>query len=138
MVRRLPVLQTPPSEDAEAQARSPWQWVLIGAGFTITLWLPLATLGAWMESRALAVLSFLIAATSAGVLVGRFGLRTKLAHVALSGLGGGLIGFVLAALGGALDSWLLALVVFLALAGCGAAFAAVGGLLGRRLRGRPG
>ena len=58
VVRRLPVIQTPPSEDAEAQARSPWQWVLIGAGFTITFWLPLATLAAWLQSRPLIVLSY--------------------------------------------------------------------------------
>ena len=75
VVRRLPVIQTPPSEDAEAHARSPWKWVLIGAGFTITLWLPLATLAAWLESRVLMMLSFIIAATVAGVLVGKFGLR---------------------------------------------------------------
>ena len=138
MVRRLPVVQTPPSEDAEAHARSPWHWVLIGAGFTVTFWLPLATLAAWMESRVLVVLSFIIAAMLAGVLVGKFGLRAKLGHVALGGLSGGTLGFLLAALGGGVDSWIAALGALSALAASGAASAVAGGLLGRRLRGRSG
>jgi hypothetical protein len=138
VVRRLPVIQTPASEDAEAHARSPWQWVLIGAGFTITLWLPLVTLAAWLESRVLIVLSFIIAATLAGVLVGKFGLRARLGHVALAGLTGGVAGFGLAWLGGGVDSWLLALAGLSVLAATGAASAAAGGVLGRRLRGRPG
>jgi hypothetical protein len=138
VVRRLPVVQTPSSEDAEAHARSPLQWVVIGAGFTITLWLPLATLAAWLESRALVMLSFIIAATLAGVLLGKFGLRARLGHVALAGLLGGTLGFLLAALGGGLSGWVPAVATWLILAGTGAAFAAGGGLLGRRLRGRPG
>ena len=138
MVRRLPVVQTPPSEDAEAHARPPWHWVLIGAGFTITLWLPLATLTAWLESSVLVALSFIIAATLAGVLVGKFGLRASLGHVALAGLLGGAVGFFLAALGGGVDSWTTALATFAVLAATGAGFAAGGGWLGRRLRGRAG
>jgi hypothetical protein len=136
VARRLPVIQTPPSEDAEAHARPPWQWVMIGAGFTITLWLPLATLAAWLESSVLVALSFIIAATLAGVLVGKFGLRAKLAHVALGGLLGGALGLLLAALGGGVDSWPSALGAMAVLTVSGAGFAAGGGWLGRRLRGR--
>ncbi len=47
MVRRLPVLQ---SSDTEAR-RPPWHWLLIGAGFTVTLWLPLAMLALWVGPR---------------------------------------------------------------------------------------
>ncbi len=52
MVRRLPVLQNPASGDADG-ARPPWHWVLIGAGFVFTLWIPLAIVAEWL-SRALA------------------------------------------------------------------------------------
>jgi tRNA-(ms[2]io[6]A)-hydroxylase len=134
--RHLPVIQTPPPEDAEASARSPWSWALIGAGFTVTLWLPLATLASWMQSRALIMLSFALAALLAGVLVGRFGLRAGLRHVALGGMAGGCIGFVLALLGGAVSSWTLAVTGLAVLAAAGASFSAAGGVLGRALRKR--
>ena len=49
MVRRLPVLQSSSSEDA-AQ-RPPWHYMIIGAGFTVTLWLPLAVVAMWVGSR---------------------------------------------------------------------------------------
>ena len=47
MVRRLPVLQSSDTEDR----RPSWHWLLIGAGFTITLWLPLAMLALWIGPR---------------------------------------------------------------------------------------
>jgi hypothetical protein len=111
---------------------------MIGAGFTITLWLPLATLAAWLESSVLVALSFIVAAALAGVLVGKFGLRATLGHAALGGLLGGVLGFFLAALGGGVDSWLAALGALGVLAASGAGFAAGGAWLGRRLRGRAG
>ncbi len=52
MVRRLPVLQNPAPGDADDQ-RPPWHWVLIGAGFVFTLWIPLAIAAQWL-SRMLA------------------------------------------------------------------------------------
>jgi hypothetical protein len=137
VARRLPVIQTPPSEDAEALARPPWQWVLIGGGFTVTLWLPLATLAAWTHQRALIALSFIIAATLSGLLVGRFGPRARLGHVALAGALGGAIGFGLAILGGGAPPWPFALAAFVTLLGSGAAFAALGGYLMRRRRKQP-
>lgn len=48
MVRRLPVLQ---SSSDDAPQRPPWHYVVIGAGFTITLWLPLAVVATWAGSR---------------------------------------------------------------------------------------
>ena len=135
MARRLPVIQTPPSEDADALARPAWKWVLIGAGFTVTLWLPLATLAVWAKSRALIPLSFVNAAVLAGALVGKFGPRARLAHVGLAGAAGGLVGFLLAALGGGLAPWPLALGACAALVTTGGAFAALGGWFVRaRLR----
>jgi MFS family permease len=134
VARRLPVIQTPPAEDAEALARPAWQWVLIGGGFTVTLWLPLATLAAWTQNRALIALSFIIAATLSGLLVGRFGPRARLGHVALAGAVGGAMGFMLAILGGGAPPWPLALVAFATLLGSGAAFALLGGYVMRRRR----
>lgn len=52
MVRRLPVLQNSAS-GGDDQQRPPWHWVLIGAGFVFTLWIPLAIVAEWL-SRALA------------------------------------------------------------------------------------
>src|SRR3954467_13130551 len=94
MVRRLPVLQNQDTDDAAAARRPRWHWVLIGAGFVITLFLPLSALGVWLGavlSRALPLggtsrivlgaapvaFSFLIACGAAGALVGRFGGRAK-------------------------------------------------------------
>ncbi len=128
------MIQTPPSEDAEALERPAWQWVLIGGGFTVTLWLPLATLAAWAENRGLVALSFIIAATLSGLLVGRFGPRARLGHVALAGAVGGAIGFGLALLGGGALPWPLAVAALASLLGCGAAFALLGGYLIRRRR----
>lgn len=48
VVRRLPVLQ---NNDAETEGRPAWHYVPIGAGFTITLWLPLAMLALWAGPR---------------------------------------------------------------------------------------
>lgn len=49
MVRRLPVLQSSSSDDATQRPR--WHYLIIGAGFTITLWLPLAVVAMWAGSR---------------------------------------------------------------------------------------
>ena len=52
MVRRLPVLQNQDTDDAAAARRPRWQWVLIGAGFVITLFLPLSWIGVRVSSLA--------------------------------------------------------------------------------------
>jgi hypothetical protein len=154
MVRRLTVLQNDDTDDALAARRPRWQWVLIGAGFVITLFLPLSELGVFLGRRltgairadpsgalriglgALPVaLSFLIACGAAGALVGRFGGRAKAREAALSGALGGFTGWGLAALGGALSPWLVALASLLVLvtAGAGAAFVGARLTLGRRV-----
>jgi hypothetical protein len=158
MVRRLPVLQNQDTDDAAAARRPRWQWVLIGAGLVITLFLPLSGLGVWLGgwlSRAAlsggtagtdgtagasgatpivlgvlpVALSFLIACAGAGALVGRFGGQAKAREAALSGALGALIGWGLAALGGSLSPWLVALVSLAVLLVLGAAAAFVGARL---------
>jgi len=145
MVRRLPVLQNQDTDDAAAARRPRWHWVLIGAGFVITLFLPLSLLGVWLGtwlSHALprtaagttqvvfgagpVALSFLISCAAAGSLVGRFGGRAKAREAALSGSLGGFLGWGLAALGGSLTPWLVALSSFVVLVGLGAGAAFLG------------
>jgi hypothetical protein len=154
MVRRLPVLQNQDTDDAAAARRPRWQWVLIGAGLVITLFLPLSWIGVWLGawlSRAAArgnggatpivlgvlpvALSFLIACGGAGALVGRFGGRAKAREAALAGSLGALIGWGLAALGGSLSPWLVAVVSLAALVtfGAGAAFVGARLTLSRRV-----
>jgi len=153
MVRRLPVLQNQDTDDAAAARRPRWQWVLIGAGLVITLFLPLSWLGVWLGawlSRAWpgasgatpivlgvapVALSFLIACAGAGALVGRFGGKAKAREAALSGSLGALIGWGLAALGGSLSPWLLAVVslAVLVISGAGAAFVGARLTLARRV-----
>jgi hypothetical protein len=151
MVRRLTVLQNQDTDDAAAARRPRWQWVLIGAGLVITLFLPLSFLGVWLgswlsraasrgaegESGATPVvlgvlpvaLSFLIACAGAGALVGRFGGKAKAREAALAGSLGALISWGLAALGGSLSPWLVAVVSLAVLLAFGAGAAFVGARL---------
>jgi hypothetical protein len=163
MVRRLPVIQ----QQDDDPRRPRWHWVVIGIGFVLTIWLPLALAALWMSRRALAwlvgsddavvqarfveqangadralivalstgllVLSFAIACWSGGALVGRFGS----AGPRDSGLAGALAGLtacVLAAVGGALSPWPVALAALVVLAGGGYGCGLVGGIFGRRKR----
>jgi hypothetical protein len=154
MVRRLTVLQNQDTDDAAAARRPRWQWVLIGAGFVITLFLPLSLVGLWLgsllshairsdESGATRIVlgtlpvasSFLIACAGAGAMVGRFGGRAKAREAALSGALGAFAGWGLAALGGSLSPWIVALSSLLVLVTLGA-FAAFAGArlsLGKRV-----
>jgi len=148
MVRRLPVLQNQDTDDAAAARRPRWQWVLIGAGFVVTLFLPLSWIGvrvsSWLTLGPLrgasgplpivlgvapVALSFLIACGGAGALVGRFGGKAKAREAALSGSLGALLGWGLAALGGALSPWLVAVVSLAVLLTLGAGAAFVGARL---------
>ena len=149
MVRRLTVLQNDETDDALAARRPRWQWVLIGAGFVITLFLPLSELGLFLGRRlseavhssehgalriglgvAPVVCSFLVACGGAGALVGRFGGRAQAREAALSGALGAFTGWGLAALGGALSPWVVALTTLLVLVIFGAGAAFVGARLG--------
>jgi tRNA-(ms[2]io[6]A)-hydroxylase len=49
MVRRLPVIQSKAPEDAAAEERPAWHWTLIGAGFVLTIWIPLALIALWLS-----------------------------------------------------------------------------------------
>lgn len=142
MVRRLPVLQSQDTDDAAAARRPRWHWVLIGAGLVITLFLPLSLLGvrlgAWLSRLASqrepgtqivlgvapVALSFLLASGAAGALVGRFGGRAKAREAALSGALGAFVGWGLAALGGSLSPWIIAVssLVVMLIFGAAAAF----------------
>ncbi len=154
MVRRLTVLQNQDTDDAAAARRPRWQWILIGAGLVLTLFLPLSLLGVWLGSAlsqtalrqqsgatrivlgALPVaVSFFGACAGAGALVGRFGGKAKAREAALSGALGAFGAWALAALGGSLSPVVVALsalVVMMAF-GAGAAFAGARLALPRRV-----
>lgn len=147
--RRLPVIQEPSGEDAEAASRPPWQWVLIGSGLLVTIWTPLVVvvlaLGRWLAAAqqggpalgpalaaALVAATFALAAVAAGYLVARFGRRTRLRHALLSGLLAALELWVIAWMGGAFASALVAISAIASLSVLGAAFCGLGGWLGRK------
>jgi hypothetical protein len=151
VVRRLPVLQTPAGEDAEAEARPAWQWVLIGLVLTLSIFFPLAVVGTAIGRAvgarlvaqpalaalgvALPVLSaFAVSAASAGAFVGRFGRRAGTSsHLLVGGLGGAAL-ILLAGLGGALSPWTVAFGASVVLIGGGTFFAWLGARFGRRRR----
>jgi hypothetical protein len=146
--RRLPVIQEPTGEDAEAAARPAWQWVLIGSGLLVTIWTPSVALvlmaakkiaalraGAATGPGASAVLvavTFALSAVAAGYLVRRFGQRTLRRHAIFSGLAAAGEIWFLALLGGAFSSALLAVSALLSLSLLSAGFCALGSLLARR------
>lgn len=143
MVRRLPVLQ---SSSDDAPQRPPWHYLVIGAGFTVTLWMPLAMLASWLGSRlaqwapgagALQVvplmLSFLLACFASAVLVGRFGGKAGVREAVLGNLLGSAVVLGLASLGGGVGI-VLALAAGAFLATCSALTGWAGARLGRRLR----
>jgi hypothetical protein len=91
--RRLPVIQTPAGEDADAAERPAWRWLIWGVVLTIVLFLPVSMLAVALGQRlarvtngpagasaliaGLPVLAaFAFAAWGAGAVVGRFGIRT--------------------------------------------------------------
>jgi len=147
--RRLPVIQEPTGEDAEAAARPPWQWVLIGSGLLVTIWTPSVVLVLALArkiaasaangaapgpglSAALVGLTFGLSALAAGYLVARFGVRTKPRHAVFSGLLATAEIWLLALAGGAFPSALVGLSALLSLAALAAGFCALGPLLARR------
>lgn len=141
--RRLPVIQEPTGEDAEAAARPHWHWVLIGAGLWVTTWTPVAWAlfrkipGLGILTGALAwATSFAIAALAAGYLVARFGSRTRVRHAALSGAVAAVGIWLMAAAAGGFDNVLLAASALLSLGAVNMAFAALGAWLQRRSRGK--
>lgn len=150
MARRLPVIQSPPSEDAAALERSGGQWLLIGAAFTVVTFLPLSIPALWAGSRlsrafattetaaiVLAAVPVLLgysaAAWGAGAIIGRFGLR---AHRTVPAASGALAGtfFVLFSLWKGAGPWQLTLGAACIFMGGGALAASLGGRFGRKRR----
>ena len=146
-VRRLPVIQQPTGDDAEAAARPSWQWVVIGSGLLVTIWTPSVSLALMLARKisehagratgpgvaaGLVAITFALSAVAAGYLVARFGQRTQPRHAIFAGLlAAGEIWF-LALLGGAFSSGLVGASAFLSLSVLSAAFCALGAWLHRR------
>jgi hypothetical protein len=146
-MRKLPVIQEPAGEDAEAALRPAWQWVLIGSGLLVTIWTPTVAVSLAIARRLassadgavgagpaalLVAVTFALSALAAGYLVARFGPRARLRHTAWSGVLAGAEIWVLALLGGAFTSVWVAVSAFASLAALASAFCALGGWLRRR------
>lgn len=136
-MRRLPVLQ---SSSDDAPQRPPWHYVMIGAGFTVTLWLPLAMLATWVGARLVApyqaiplMFSYFLACLASAALVGRFGGKAGVREAIFGNLLGSAVVVGLGALGSQLEAALaLAASAFLVAISLFAGWA--GARLGRRLR----
>ncbi|HYJ11227.1 MAG TPA: hypothetical protein VEX18_19530 [Polyangiaceae bacterium] len=136
------MIQEPTGEDAEAAARPPWQWVLIGSGLLVTIWTPLVVVALAVARRLtapvvaplLVAAAFALASLATGYLVARFGPRTRPRHVVFAGLLAALEIWLLALLGGAFQSVPFPVSALLSLSGLGAAFCALGLPLARRGR----
>ncbi|HET9954768.1 MAG TPA: hypothetical protein VFQ61_09690, partial [Polyangiaceae bacterium] len=140
VVRRLPVVQTAASEDAEAMARPAAHWVAIGVALMVALFLPLSMLGvavaqAGFKAPAAGAL-FALSASSvgSGAVLGRFGLKLKAPGAALAGALGGAALLLLSRLGGNRVSGGLFLFEAGLLIGLGALFCFAGFRLGHRRR----
>ena len=147
--RRLPVIQEPTGEDAEAAARPAWHWVLIGSGLLVTIWAPSAVVALAIARKiaagrpdaaaagagvatALVALTFALASMVAGYLVARFGVRTARRHASFAGLLAVVEIWILALLGRAFPSGSVALSALLVLSGLAAVFCTLGAWLRRR------
>jgi hypothetical protein len=147
--RRLPVIQEPTGDDAEAAARPAWQWVLIGSGLLVTIWTPSVAVALAVARKiaalqwggagagpgvaaALAALTFALSSVAAGYLVARFGARTARRHALFSGVVAAVEVWILALMGGAFTSGFVAVTALLSLSGLAAGFCALGAWLRRR------
>jgi len=167
MVRRLPVIQSRSPEDAEAEERPRSHWVALDAGLMLAFWIPLAMLAIALGKRlSIAILgaagsdavahatpgqrlavmfamvvpvlsSFVLASLAAGALVGRFGGRSGPREAAMGGALGALAAWGLAALGGTLGPWPVAVSTALVLVVLGALAGGWGAHWGRRKRPGP-
>jgi len=151
--RRLPVIQEPTGEDAEAAARPAWQWVLIGSGLLVTIWTPSVAVSLAVARKVsaaqagaavgpgvaacLVALSFSLSSLAAGYLVARFGQRTALRHALGAGLAAAGEIWLLALMGGAFTTPLVAFSALLSLSLLASAFCTLGGWLRRRKKSRP-
>jgi hypothetical protein len=139
--RRLPVIQEPAGEDAEAAARPAWRWVLVGAALLLTFWFPAAVL-VGMLARNFAVsgaaviaallFTFALASVATGHVVARFGPLTRLFHAVLAGVLASAAVVALTLLGGGFPRLAAGLSAFLVLSALGAAGCGLGAALARR------
>ena len=141
--RRLPVIQEPTGEDAEAAARPAWHWVLIGSGMLVSMFMPLALaalalgragvvvrwLGAVMAAGMAAGVALALSAVLAGYLMARFGSRTQRRHAAFAGLAGAAALWALVLLAGGFQAAFLAVSTLFVLSAVGATFCALGAWL---------
>ncbi|MGC4090369.1 MAG: hypothetical protein QM756_21320 [Polyangiaceae bacterium] len=144
------MIQTPPSEDAEAQQRSHLQWIFIGALFSVVSFLPMSLIGLWLGGRlarrftssqetallaatAPVLLAYAIAALGAGAVIGRFGLRARSWTAPAAGALGGtlLLGTSMAK---GVGPWPLLLAAALVFVVGGALWSTFGARLGRTRR----
>lgn len=144
--RRLPVIQEPTGEDAEAAARPAWHWVLIGSGMLVTMFMPLALAGLavartgpvvrwWgtVGAAGIAVgVTFAASAAIAGYLMARFGPRTQRRHAALAGVAGAAELCVLVLFSGGFQPASQGVYTLFMLSAVGAAFCALGAWLRSR------
>jgi hypothetical protein len=102
-MRRLPVIQQASTDDQAAAERPRWQWCLIGAGLTVTIWVPLAALaaplGATLAARCLHVSAADVASGAVAVSPDRAALLAALGAAPLlvcygvsAGVAGALVG----------------------------------------------
>ncbi len=146
-IRRLPVIQEPTGDDAEAASRRGWQWVLIGSGLLVTIWMPFLVLALILARKisevrgaatgpgvaaSLLAATFALSAVAAGYLVARFGQRTRPRHAILAGLLAAAEIWSLALLAGKGSSGQVGASAFLTLSALAAAFCALGAWLHRR------
>jgi hypothetical protein len=151
MVRRLTVINAPTGEDAEAAARPPWSWVVIGGVLVLIFFLPASLAGLWLGARlsqqfgenengarlagALPqIVAFALASWSAGALVGRFGGATRPRHGLAAGALGASFAVVPSLLGRVPASVAVALGGGLVLIGLGSLLGWVGARYGIRRR----
>ena len=141
--RRLPVIQEPTGEDAEAAARPAWHWVLIGSGMLVSMFMPLALaslalgrigavvrwLGAVVAAGVAAGVALALAAALAGYLMARFGPRAQLRHAPFAGLAGAVALWALVLLAGGFQAAFLAASTLFMLSAVGATFCALGAWL---------
>jgi hypothetical protein len=151
VARRLPVIQTPVGEDAEAAERPGWHWVFVGGGFVLAVFFPLAMLAvplgigltryaasSFIKNSLLTSVpvfaAFALSAWAAGAVVGRFGLRAKRWTAPAAGALGAAVILVLASLRGGLGDAVVLISVSVLLLGTGALFAQRGARYGERRR----
>jgi hypothetical protein len=144
-MRRLPVIQEPTGEDAEAAVRPGWQWAVIGSGLLVTMWTPMVALVFALAGKVaggsplpafLFACTFAVSAVAAGYLVARFGPRARTRHAVAAGLLAAAEICFVGLLGRAFRTSTEGISALLLLSALSAAFCALGAWLHRRTKSR--